>query len=33
MFAIMMQEDAVMDYRFGGNPRLYVCEEVEEREA
>lgn len=33
IFAIMMQEDAIMRYRFGYEPTLYVCEIVEEREA
>lgn len=33
MFAEMMQEEAVMRYRFGYEPQVYVCEVIEEREA
>lgn len=32
IFAIMMQEDAIMRYRFGYEPRAYVCEIVQEME-
>lgn len=33
LFAAMMQEEAVMRYRFGYDMQAYVCEMVEEMEA